>query len=66
MLPGLAGPVLTGFPKAPPRGSSCKDIHLPHQNLGDPGILKVEQLLPGKSREGINPSLDSKPGDRVT
>lgn len=43
--------------------SSCKDIHLPHQNLGDPGIQKVEQLLPGKSREGINPSLGSKPSD---
>ena len=63
--PGAGGTSPDWFSQSSSHRSSCKDIHLPHQNLGDPGILKVEQLLPGESREGINPSLGSKPGDRV-
>lgn len=64
--PGLAGPVLTGFPKAPPTGASARiSTSLTKSiSLGDPGLLKVEQLLPGKTSEGINPPLGSRPGDR--
>ena len=63
--PGAGGTSPDWFSQSSSRRSSCKDVHLPHQNLGDPGILKVEQLLTAESREGINPSLGSKPGDRV-
>lgn len=51
MLPGLAGPVLTGFPKLLPQ-ELLQGHPLTSPNLGDPTILKVEQLLPGKSRAG--------------
>lgn len=42
--PGAGGTSPDWFSQSSSHRSSCKDIHLPHQNLGDPGILKVEQL----------------------
>lgn len=41
--------------------SSCKDIHLPHQNLDDPGIQEVEQLLLAKAGKGLTPPWAPSP-----